>query len=181
MLTDKEDIELLMRAAAFTKIPADQLKPEQPWKFEGKTAELLQMATEAINPVKAAQWRSEAGGSISLATQAAELGLQPHTKATKILSDVYVMSNSRQERSAGKCQCSGTTEGERQADEALHQPTVSGGMMPSMLLVVTECRYPASGDQPTCLCQVGAQSLQPMSIWQGWSDQASSSTFSPAL
>ena len=83
MLTDKEDIELLMRAAAFAKIPADQLKPEQPWKFEGKTAELLQMATEAINPVKAAQWRSEAGGSISLATQAAELGLQPHTKATK--------------------------------------------------------------------------------------------------
>ena len=83
MLTDKEDIELLMRAAAYAKIPADQLKPEQPWKFEGKTAELLQMATEAINPVKAAQWRSEAGGSISLATQAAELGLQAHTKATK--------------------------------------------------------------------------------------------------
>ena len=83
MLTDKADIELLMRAAAYAKIPADQLKPEQPWKFEGKTAELLQMATEAINPAKAAQWRSEAGGSISLATQAAELGLQAHTKATK--------------------------------------------------------------------------------------------------
>ena len=83
MLTDKADIELLMRAAAFAKIPADSLKPEQPWKFEGKTAELLQMATEAINPVKAAQWRSEAGGSISLATQAAELRLQAHTKATK--------------------------------------------------------------------------------------------------
>ena len=83
MLTDKADIELLMRAAAYAKIPADQLKPDQPWKFEGKTAELLQMATEALNPVKAAQWRSEAGASISLATQAAELGLQPHTKDTK--------------------------------------------------------------------------------------------------
>ena len=69
MLTDKADIELLMRAAAYAKIPADQLKPEQPWKFEGKTAELLQMATEALNPVKTAQWRSEAGGSISLATK----------------------------------------------------------------------------------------------------------------
>ena len=83
MLTDKADIELLIKAAAFAKIPPDQLKPEQPWKFEGKTAEMLQMATEALNPVKAAQWRSEAGGSISLATQAAELGLQAHTKATK--------------------------------------------------------------------------------------------------
>ena len=59
MLTDKADIELLMRATAYAKIPADQLKPEQPWKFEGKTAELLQMATEAINPVKSAQWRSD--------------------------------------------------------------------------------------------------------------------------
>lgn len=72
-----------MQAAAFAKIPPEKLKPEQPWKFEGKVAELLQIATEAINPVKAAQWRSEAGGSISLATQAAELGLQEHTKATK--------------------------------------------------------------------------------------------------
>ena len=83
MLTDKADIELLMRAAAYAKIPADQLKPEQPWKFEGKTAELLQMATEPINPVKAAQWRSKAGGSISLETAATELGLQPHNGRTK--------------------------------------------------------------------------------------------------
>ena len=83
MLTDKADIELLMKAAAFANIPPEQLKPEQPWKFEGKTAEMLQMAVEAVAPEKAAQWRSEAGGSISLATQAAELGLQEHTKATK--------------------------------------------------------------------------------------------------
>ena len=72
-----------MKAAAFAKIPPDQLKPEQPWSFSGKTAELLQMAVESIDPVKAAEWRSAAGGSISLATQAAELGLQEHTKATK--------------------------------------------------------------------------------------------------
>lgn len=83
MLTDKAEIELLMKAAAFAKIPADQLKPEQPWSFSGKTAEMLQMAVESIAPKKAAQWRSEACGSISLATQAAELGLQEHTKATK--------------------------------------------------------------------------------------------------
>ena len=83
MLTDKADIELLMKAAAFAKIPPDQLKPEQPWKFKDKTAELLLMATEALNPAKAEQWRSEAGGRISLATQAAELGLQEHTKVMK--------------------------------------------------------------------------------------------------
>ena len=72
-----------MKAAAYAKIPPDQLKPEQPWSFSGKTAELLQMAVESIDPVKAAEWRSASGGSISLATQAAELGLQPHSKATK--------------------------------------------------------------------------------------------------
>ena len=83
MLTDKADIELLMKATAFAKIPTEQLKPEQPWKFEGKTAELLQMAVESVAPEKAAQWRSEAGGSISLETAAAELGLQPHNSRTK--------------------------------------------------------------------------------------------------
>ena len=55
MLTDKADIELLMKAAAFAKIPPDQLNPEQPWSFAGKTAELLQMAVESIAPEKAAQ------------------------------------------------------------------------------------------------------------------------------
>ena len=83
MLTERADIELLMRAAAFAKIPPESLKPDHPWAFTGKTAELLQMAVESIDPVKAAEWRSAAGGSISLATQAAELGLQEHTKATK--------------------------------------------------------------------------------------------------
>jgi len=83
MLTDKADVELLMKAAALAKIPPDQLKPEQPWSFTGKTAEALQIAVESLNPVKAAEWRSQAGGTISLATQAAELGLQEHTRATK--------------------------------------------------------------------------------------------------
>ena len=83
MLTDKAVIELLMKAAAAVKIPAEQLKPEQPWKYSGKTAELLQMAVESISPEKAAKWRSDAGGCISLATQAAELGLTPHTKETR--------------------------------------------------------------------------------------------------
>ena len=83
MLTERADIDLLMKAAAFAKIPPENLKPDHPWSFTGKTAELLQMAVETIDPVKAAEWRSAAGGTISLATQAAELGLQPHTKATK--------------------------------------------------------------------------------------------------
>lgn len=83
MLTDKADVELLMKAATLAKIPPDQLKPQQPWSFTGKTAETLQVAVESLDPVKAAEWRSEAGGTISLATQAAELGLQEHTTATK--------------------------------------------------------------------------------------------------
>lgn len=83
MLADKADIALLMKAAEVAGIPADRLKPEQAWTFTGKTAELLQASVESISPEKAAEWRSAAGGTISLATQAAELGLQPHTARTK--------------------------------------------------------------------------------------------------
>ena len=83
MTLEKSDVDLLLRAANFAKIPADTLKAQQPWKFTGKTAEMLQMAVETLDPAKAAEWRSEAGGSISLATHAAEMGLQPHTKETR--------------------------------------------------------------------------------------------------
>ena len=54
MLTEKADIELLMKAAAFAKIPPESLKPNHPWSFTGKSAELLQMAVESIDPIKAA-------------------------------------------------------------------------------------------------------------------------------
>jgi len=83
MLTDKADIALLLKAAEAAGIPADRLKPEQPWTFTGRTAELLQASVESISPEKAAEWRSAAGGTISLATQATELGLQPHTAQTR--------------------------------------------------------------------------------------------------
>ena len=49
--------------------------------------------------------------------------------ATEILSGVCVLCSSRQERSVGECQCSGTTEGEGQADGALHHPTASGRIL----------------------------------------------------
>lgn len=52
MLTNQADTELLIRAAAFAKIPAVQPKPEQRSKIEAQTAELLQIATEALNPVE---------------------------------------------------------------------------------------------------------------------------------
>jgi len=44
---------------------------------------MLQAAVESINPAQAAAWRVEAGGSISLATAAAEAQLMPHTKETR--------------------------------------------------------------------------------------------------
>ena len=76
-----------MRAAAFAKITPESLTPDHPWSFSGKTAELLQMTVESMDPIKAAEWRSAAGGTISLATQAEELDLQPHSKTTK--KDLY--------------------------------------------------------------------------------------------
>ena len=79
MLTDKADIALLMKAAEAACIPPSRLKPGQPWTFTGRTAELLQASVESISPEKAAEWRSAAGGTISLETQAAELDLQAHT------------------------------------------------------------------------------------------------------
>ena len=82
LLTDKADIELLLKAAAFAKIPTEALKPESPWSFKGHTAMVLQAAVEELSPETAARWRSESGSSISLKTVAAELGLEPHTKET---------------------------------------------------------------------------------------------------
>ena len=46
MLTDKADVGRLEQAAVYAKIRTGQLKPKQPWKFEDKTAELLQMTSE---------------------------------------------------------------------------------------------------------------------------------------
>ena len=79
----KEETALLMRAAAAAGIPTEKLQPSQPYLFEGKTAELLQTSLESLDPVKAAQWRSEAGGSISLQTHAAELGVIEHNVKTR--------------------------------------------------------------------------------------------------
>lgn len=79
----KEETALLMRASAAAGIPTEKLQPSQPYLFEGKTAELLQTNLESLDPVKAAQWRSEAGGSISLQTHAAELGVIEHNAKTR--------------------------------------------------------------------------------------------------
>lgn len=83
MLSEKEDIEVLMKAAAFAKIPAGQLKPLNPYTQDSPRGKLIQAAVETIDPVTAARWRTASGSQMSLETVAAEMGLQPHTKETR--------------------------------------------------------------------------------------------------
>ena len=49
----------------------------------GRVAESIQMAVESIDPIAAADLRVAAGGSMSLATAAAERGLTDHSAETK--------------------------------------------------------------------------------------------------
>jgi hypothetical protein len=46
------------------------LKPDHPWSFSGKTAELLQLAVESIDPIKATEWCSAAITTFLLSTRA---------------------------------------------------------------------------------------------------------------
>ena len=83
MLTEKQDIEVLMRAAAFAKIPAEQLKALNPYTQDSPRGKVMQAAVEEIDPVTAAKWRTASGSQMTLETVAAEMGLIEHTTATK--------------------------------------------------------------------------------------------------
>ena len=83
MLTEKEDIEVLMKAAAFAKIPAEQLKALNPYTQDSPRGKVMQAAVETIDPVTAAKWRTASGSQMTLETVAAEMGLIEHTTATK--------------------------------------------------------------------------------------------------
>ena len=51
--------------------------------FTGKRAEMLQEGARELDPVRAAQWQSEAGGKINLLTAACVMELEEHTAETK--------------------------------------------------------------------------------------------------
>ena len=79
----KEEVAFLVKVARHVGIRPQDLKPEQPWVFTGKRAEMLQEGARELDPVRAAQWQSEAGGKINLLTAACEMGLEEHTAETK--------------------------------------------------------------------------------------------------
>ena len=79
----KEEVAFLVKVARHVGIRPQDLKPEQPWMFTGKRAEMLQEGARELDPVRAAQWQSEAGGKINLLTAACEMGLEEHTPETK--------------------------------------------------------------------------------------------------
>lgn len=82
------ELKVLLEACKAAGIPAHEVRPDNPFKHGGTPrAQMLQAAVESINPAQAAAWRVEAGGSISLATAAAEAQLMPHTKETR--EDLY--------------------------------------------------------------------------------------------
>ena len=66
---------MLLDAASLARIPADTLKPVNPFSQTGPRAEAMQMAVADVNPAQAARWRMEAGETISLASAAAKAGL----------------------------------------------------------------------------------------------------------
>ena len=78
-----EEVAFLVKVARHVGIRPQDLKPEQPWMFTGKRAEMLQDGARELDPVRAAQWQSEAGGKINLLTAACEMGLEEHTAETK--------------------------------------------------------------------------------------------------
>ena len=79
----KEEVAFLVKVARHVGIRPQDLKPEQPWVFTGKRAEMLQEGARELDPVRAAQWQAEAGGKINLLTAACEMGLEEHTAETK--------------------------------------------------------------------------------------------------
>ena len=74
-----EQLKCLLQAASAAKLDASSLKPVNPWTQKGPTAEVLQMSVQANFPQMAAQWRVEAGETVSLAAAAAKAGISEMT------------------------------------------------------------------------------------------------------
>ena len=76
----KEEIQALLDAANALKIPAESLKPINPFRSDMKspTAQTLQLWLREHRPALAARMSGASGHQFSLAATAAELGLRQH-------------------------------------------------------------------------------------------------------
>lgn len=76
---NEEQLKCLLDSAALAKIKPSTLKPVNPFTQTGEKAQAMQMAVQTLFPQMAAQWRTEAGESISLEAAAAKAGLREIT------------------------------------------------------------------------------------------------------
>ena len=76
----KDELQALLDASAALKIPADSLKPINPFRSDMKspTAQTIQMWLRENRPDVAARMSGNSGHVFSLAATAAEMGLRQH-------------------------------------------------------------------------------------------------------
>ena len=77
----EEQVKALLSAAQSLGISPNEMKPDNPWRFKGPRAEAIQAMVAQQNPKLAAEWRVEAGESLSLGAIAARDGLAVMTQA----------------------------------------------------------------------------------------------------
>ena len=78
---DEAQLKVLLDAAKMAGIPASELKPCNPWSKTGPRAQAMQMAVQSVAPVMAAQFRLDAGQTLSLEAAAVQAGLQEMSKS----------------------------------------------------------------------------------------------------
>ena len=78
---DEAQLKVLLDAAKMAGIPASELKPVNPWSQNGPRAQAMQMAVQNVAPAMAAQFRLDAGQSLSLEAAAVQAGLQEMSKS----------------------------------------------------------------------------------------------------
>ena len=78
---NEEQLKALLTAAQTLGINPNDLKAENPWKFDGARAESIQAAIAQQNPGLAAKWRQESGQKLSLGAIAARDGITTMTNA----------------------------------------------------------------------------------------------------
>ena len=65
---DKKDAALLAEACRITGTDPSKIKPGNPFKKSGATAKMIQMGVSQVDPVRAAEWRLDAGFGFSVKT-----------------------------------------------------------------------------------------------------------------
>ena len=77
-----DDIKLLLQSCKQLGIDPGTIECDNPHLRTGKTAESLQMAASALDPVRAATWARDAGKKASLASVSALMGMTEMSKET---------------------------------------------------------------------------------------------------